>query len=322
MIIIFGPTGVGKTDLAEHMAQQLPAEIINADLGQFYTPLSIGTAKPDWRNAPIAQHLFDTISEPRMMTVAEYRDQLIRVAQQIWDRNNLPIIVGGSGFYLKSLFFPPQVASISQTFAMEYAPEKERWKQLYDIDPERALKIHPNDLYRVNRALDIYFSTGKKPSEQHPRYQPLASFLFVYVTRDRTDLYERINTRTAQMLQKGWLEEVERLKHTSWEPFLKKKKFIGYDDILEYLDGRKAEDDYKQLVDLIARKTRNYAKRQITFGNQLYEQLEKMLLETNDTRSGCRSLNLTSNKLELYINQLLERIRLMHCFDNERREHV
>ncbi len=308
MIIIFGPTGVGKTDLAESLAAQLPAEIVNADLGQFYTPLTIGTAKPDWRNSPIAQHLFDIINEPRMISVTEYRDLVMQKFEEIWNRGNIPLLVGGSGFYLRSLFFPPVSATTSQTQKNYYGPENERWDLLYSVDPERALRIHRNDLYRINRALDIYYTTGQKPSDQIPRYQPLGSFHFVYVNRDRQDLYDRINQRTDIMLTAGWIDEVARLQGTPWEPFLKKKKLIGYDDILNYLEGSKTKDDYNALVEQITQKTRNYAKRQITFGNQLFDNLEKALLESSDTRSSCVRINLTSAKLELYINQLLPQV--------------
>lgn len=311
MIIIFGPTGVGKTELAEMLATKIPSEIVNADLGQFYTPLSIGTAKPDWRNSPIAQHLFDIINEPRMITVTEYRDMVMQTFDEIWSRKNIPLVVGGSGFYLQSLFFPPVSASYHQSQKNYYGPEQERWNLLYSVDPERALRIHRNDIYRINRALDIYYTTGRKPSEQIPRYQPLGSFCFIYVNRDREDLYARINTRAEIMLNSGWLDEVARLQDTDWGPFLKKKKLIGYDDILKYLEGDKTKSEYEELIDQITRKTRNYAKRQITFGNQLFEHLEKALVESSDTASRCLRINLTSHQHELYINQLLHQIEMM-----------
>jgi tRNA dimethylallyltransferase len=304
MIIIFGPTGVGKTDFAELLATKINAEIVNADLGQFYTPLSIGTAKPDWRNSSIAQHLFDIINEPRIITVTEYRDLVMQTLGEIWNRNNIPIIVGGSGFYVQSLFFPPISATSAQTQKNYYGPEDERWALLYSVDPERALKIHHNDLYRINRALDIFYSTGKKPSEQLPRYQPPGSFCFVYVNRDRHDLYERINKRARYMMDTGWLEEVTRLQRTDWEPFLKKKKLIGYDDILNYLEGTKMHTE-DELIEQISLKTRHYAKRQITFGNRAFNHLEKALLDCSDSRSSCVQVNLTSGNIELYINQLL-----------------
>jgi len=314
IIIIFGPTGVGKTDFGELLAQKISGEIVNADMGQFYTPLTIGTAKPDWRNSPIPQHLFDSINEPRMMSVAEYRDAVTTIIHDIWNRNSIPVLIGGSGFYLQSLFFPP-IAAGTKKVDNYYGPENERWNLLYSIDPERALRIHHNDMYRINRALDIFYTTGKKPSDQMPHYTPLGSFCFVYLERDRQDLYDRINHRAQMMLQEGWLQEVERLRGTAWEPFLKKKKLIGYDDILNYLEADKTKQEFEQLVEAISQKTRNYAKRQITFGNQLFGQLEKALFETSDARSSCFRFNLTSGKVDLYINQLLSQIGQMQCFE-------
>lgn len=320
MIIIFGPTGVGKTDFGETLARKIPAEIVNADLGQFYTPLSIGTAKPNWQTSPIPQHLFDIINEPRVMSVTEYRDRALQTFNDIWARGKIPIIIGGSGFYIKSLFFPPQAGSVNAE--INYPVEGDGWKQLYTIDAERALKIHPNDSYRIKRALSIYYATGRKPSEYQPSYQPVGSFCFVYLTRQRQDLYTRIDQRVKIMFDAGWIEEVERLQGTAWESFLKKKKLIGYDDILEYLEGNKKERQLNALIDLIAQKTRNYAKRQITLGNQLFGQLENVLFQTSDKTSSCVQFDLTCPPIELYINQLLRRVDAMHCFDKDRSEYV
>lgn len=326
MIILFGPTAVGKTAFAELLARKLPVEIVNADMGQLYTPLSIGTAKPDWRNSSIPQYLFDIINEPRLISVTEYRDRVITSLKTIWARNNIPLLVGGSGFYLYSLFFPPEgIAPISNSQEKEakakLAPEHERWNQLYEIDPKRALRIHPHDIYRINRALMIYFTTGIKPSEQEPHYQPLASYCFVSLSRDRKELYEVINNRTLIMLKQGWIQETQRLMGTEWQEFLINKKIIGYDDIIRYLiEGDFSEIKQKELAKVIAQKTRNYAKRQITFGSYLQDSLQKAISDCNDTRSMCLDFNLTGNDPELYINQLLEQIKKMNCLDPNRRD--
>lgn len=317
---------MGKTRFAELLAAQLPSEIINADMGQLYTPLTIGTAKPDWRNSPIPQHLFDVINEPRLITVTEYRDRVITSLEAIWARKNIPILVGGSGFYLQSLFFPPEATS-TMSDAQEkmaeknFAPEPDRWAQLYEIDPQRALRIHPHDIYRINRALTIYFATGRKPSEQEPRYKPLASYCFVSLTRDRKQLYDAIDTRARHMLHEGWIQETQRLMGTEWQEFLINKKIIGYDDIIHYLQqSAHSEVEFDELIQIIAKKTRNYAKRQITFGTYLMDNLQKALSDYNDTRSVCREFNLTNAGPQLYINQLLDQIKKMHCFDAKRED--
>ena len=325
VIILFGPTGVGKTHFADLLAAQLPSEIVNADMGQLYTPLTIGTAKPDWRKSAIPQHLFDIINEPRVITVTEYRDRVMSTLEAIWARNNIPILVGGSGFYLQSLFFPPEstsaISEAEQKIAeTKFAPEADRWRQLYEIDPQRALRIHPNDMYRIDRALVIYFTTGKKPSEQEPRYQPLASYCFVSLTRERKELYDAIDARARLMLQEGWIQETQRLIGTEWQEFLINKKIIGYDDIIHYLlQSEKCDVDYEELVRIISQKTRNYAKRQTTFGTYLMDNLQKAISDHNDTRSMCHEFNLTNTGAQLYINQLLDQIKKMHCFDANRR---
>ena len=200
----------------------------------------------------------------------------------------------------------------------KFAPEAERWHQLYEIDPKRALSIHPHDIYRINRALTIYFTTGQKPSEHEPRYQPLASYCFVSLTRDRKELYDAIDKRARMMLQEGWIQETKRLIGTEWQEFLINKKIIGYDDIIHYLhSSENNEVEFGQLADLIAKKTRNYAKRQITFGTYLMDNLQKAISDYNDTRSHCLEFNLTNGSTQLYINQLLDQIKKMHCFDTK-----
>ncbi len=301
IIVIFGPTAVGKTDFAQTLATRISGEIVNADLGQFYEPLSIGTAKPDWRNAPARQHLFDIIHDPIMINVALYRQKALETFTDIWSRGNIPIVVGGSGFYIKSLFCPPRTAD---TITSSVSTEHMTWQDLYAIDPVRAESIHPHDHYRIQRALHIYYSTGKKPSELKISYQPISNFYFVYLTRDRADLYSQINGRTEIMLKMGWIDEVKNL-NASWQSFLKKKKIIGYDDILHYLEHEDAENK-NALIAIIAQKTRNYAKRQITFGNQLYKELQDSIIKTGNKVSACMRFNLTCGDFELYINQLLD----------------
>ena len=159
MLIIYGPTGVGKTDMALAIAASVPAEIINMDMGQFYTPLSIGTAKPDWQNNSVPHHLFDIVDTPINYTVSEYRTLLYKTVEEVTQRGNLPILVGGSGFYLHSLLFPPQVAIPDVDIAALYSAGTDLWSTLYAIDPKRALSIDKADEYRIKRALSIWHST-------------------------------------------------------------------------------------------------------------------------------------------------------------------
>ena len=161
MLVVYGPTGVGKTDFALAIAERVPSEIINMDVGQFYTPLSIGTAKPDWKHSAVAHHLFDIIDTPANFTVTEYRSLLYKTIKEVRDRGRLPILVGGSGFYLHALLFPPQAAIPDVDISELYPVETNLWQKLYDIDPERALHIDKSDEYRIKRALE-YLACNRK----------------------------------------------------------------------------------------------------------------------------------------------------------------
>ena len=318
MLIIFGPTGVGKSDAAIAIAQKFPAEIINIDMGQLYTPLTIGTAKPAWREEQVPHHLFDVIDEPIAFTVTAYRARIKALLHDIWSRGKLPILVGGSGFYLKSLFFPPRSPTIDcEPSELQTIPEDLLWAKLNDVDPERAQQLHPHDTYRIKRALAIWFTTHIKPSTQKPQFVPLAPFKLICFTRDRNQLYERINMRVDQMMYEGWMHEVAQLKNSPWEDFLRTKKIIGYDVLLDFLSNEQTQQKLAQAIDEIKQKTRNYAKRQLTFWRMLERELQEAitLREKSATiTSEIESVNLTLCDINLYID-LLQR-QLLPYFSN------
>ncbi len=275
MLIIAGPTGVGKSDFAEMLARELPAEIVNADMGQCYTPLTVGTAKPNWHESDIPHHGFDTINEPHDLTVMAYREQLKEIMTDIWRRGKLPIVVGGSSFYLASLFFPPK-ADVNAVPVTIEVPQEDLWLELFNIDPQRAQQIAPNDYFRIRRALAIWRTTGTKPSCYVPTYEPMADYHMVFLTRDTQELNERIAVRVEKMLQTGWIEEVQALKGTDWEPFLLRKKIIGYDDILKFLDVQEPTVKDRQALALrILQRTCQYGKRQRTFWRMLEARLKE-----------------------------------------------
>lgn len=313
IILIFGPTAVGKSSFAESLGREIPSQIINCDIGQFYTPLTIGTAKPDWKSSDIKHHLFDIIDEPKQYNVCQYRDLLFQTAKNIWSDDTIPILVGGSGFYLKSLFFPPidykMVQAVNKTDSAVCGVEL--WDMLQRVDPVRASSIEKNDIYRIRRALNIYKETGKRPSELIPVYDFPSNFLLIFLTRDRKELYERIDKRVLQMLDEGWIEEVEGLLSTDWEGFLQEKKLIGYDIIIRYLKGDREERSRQQMIDTIQKKTRNYAKRQITFWKSFEAQLKTAIKEIKATKqstpvdSKIIPINLTLSNFDLYLKKLL-----------------
>jgi tRNA dimethylallyltransferase len=277
LIVIAGPTAVGKTGVALALAGKFPAEIINGDMGQLYKPLTIGTAKPDTSQTSVPHHLFDLLDAPVDCTVTQWRELVIEKVKEIASRNRTPILVGGSGFYLKSLFFPPEQESGALSEVEIEGDQSSLWKKLESVDPERARQLHPHDLYRIQRALSIWKQTGKLPSSLKPVFKPIFPFSCFVLMRDREELYQGIEQRTIQMIENGWIDEVKALERTEWEAFLLRKKIIGYDLILDFL---RSDSSKAQLIAHIQQKTRNYAKRQITFFRSFCEQMQEALDET------------------------------------------
>lgn len=282
IIILTGATGVGKTDISLEIAKDLNAEIINADVGQFYKPLSIGTAKPAWEDSDVPHHLFDIMSFPAHYTVSEYRNVVLRLINDIQSRKNIPIVVGGSGFYIKSLLFPPNndVARKEKNRLLQHESEEfedgDAWERLNHIDPLRAAALHPHDSYRIERALSIWERTGIKPSFLKPNYDPPCSLLLVNLTRNRDELYDRINDRVLSMIKDGWLDEVRNLIGTEWEAFIQNKKIIGYNELIAYgHSAYKSEQDYENVIKNIQQRTRHYAKRQETLWRGLSAMIEQ-----------------------------------------------
>ncbi|MFH1254271.1 MAG: tRNA (adenosine(37)-N6)-dimethylallyltransferase MiaA [bacterium] len=290
-LIITGPTASGKTHLSEKIASVCSCEIINADVGQFYKPLSIGTAKPDLVTVSYKHHLFDLLDKPEDLSVVKYRNLVTDLVTDICSRGKIPVIVGGSLFYIKSLFFPPQEfptqefsTQESQTrkfktqdnnnleqISIDNLSESQQWGLLQKIDPERAAMIHPNDHYRIGRALKIWIQTGTKPSAYKPILQPTFKALIVYVEPEASILKTRICLRTSLMINPegntkfGWIEEAEALVGTEWEEFLKTKNLIGYTEIFDWIKAGKNKSELPDLISRIQIKTTQYAKRQRTF---------------------------------------------------------
>lgn len=307
MLVISGPTAVGKSSLAEQLAAMVPSEIINGDMGQCYTPLTIGTAKPDWRNTSIPHHLFDIINEPRNLTVVEYYEKVQETLAAIWKRNRLPIIVGGSSFYLASLFFPPKISAQSSSIIIEESDPEKLWKQLYEVDPIRALHISHSDVYRLKRALEIWHTTGQKPSEYMPTYEPVCdNFRFIFCIREREELHRRINKRVKEMVEAGWLQEVQNLLGTEWETFLQRKKIIGYNDILLFLHQKNQSDkEQEKMIHMISKRTRRYAKRQMTFWRMLSRRLQQ-----HAPHNTIETVNVSHKDIDTYLATLVQELSM------------
>ncbi|MCX5924490.1 MAG: tRNA (adenosine(37)-N6)-dimethylallyltransferase MiaA [Candidatus Dependentiae bacterium] len=318
VVLISGATATGKSGLATQLAKKISGEIINADIGSFYSPLTIGTAKPDFMSETVPHHFFNILDKPENFTVVQFRQRLKVLMQEIWARGNVPVIVGGSAFYIKSFFYKQHDIPGTDVWVQELenspAASNELWAELQEVDPQRASQINQADRYRIVRALAIFKATGQKPSLFKETFEPLAPFYFVVCSRDRAELYKRIDERVLEMIDNGWRQEVEGLRGTEWEDFLHRKKLIGYDDLLKNNNDNVANDNVvnDDIVTTIQQKTRNYAKRQIIFLNKLQTQLLQAT-SSGDLIGRVEEINLTLYDVGLYINGLSEQILKTFC---------
>ncbi len=313
---ITGPTGVGKTALVDGLAETLSfqIEVINADTGQLYTPLSIGTAKPDLTTVSVPHHQFNVIDEPRDYTATQYREAVLTLMKDITARGAVPVIVGGSGFYIATLFYPPQDQELGGNYDFSDKSTQELWDLLATIDAKRAQAIHKHDRYRIERALRVWYETGLQPSSLVPIFDPPGVGVLYFLTRSKEELHERINARVLEMLDQGWLDEVSALSE-EWHEYLLKKKLIGYPEIITYLNEEELpEDAYEYLVAKISQKTRGYAKRQVTFWKSLKTRLKKSDPEGRYLKK-IEEINLTLTPYDLYIKQLSN--ELEHLYRSE-----
>jgi tRNA dimethylallyltransferase len=301
IIYIYGPTAVGKTAVADALAQHYCSAIINADVAQMYTPLTIGTAKPEWRTHSTPHYLFDAFDAPVTATVAWYNEQVRTLVSTLGKTKDVIIVVGGSGFYLHSLLFPVISQSAPLNCLLNTSPALSyTWDLLHSIDPVRARAIHPHDTYRIQRALDIWYTTGTLPSSYDPQFNPPSAVhsILLFLERDRMDHWNLIEERTDCMLAQGWKEEAMYLRQQGWESFIRERKFIGYEDIFDVFDNKQTLQEARMRI-IYA--TRQYAKRQMSFARRLYTRCT-----SQSPLSKITMLRLTLSKSDLYIKQLLD----------------
>ena len=269
VIFLVGPTASGKTKVSIELAGKLNAEIISCDSMCVYRGMDILTSKPSAGDRKkIKHHLIDIIPPTEEFSVAEYRRMALEKIKDILKRKKTPLFVGGSGLYVKALIdglFPsaqkdPRFRKGQEALAKKYG-RGYLYKKLKRIDPGRAKKIHPNDLRRVIRALEIYHTEKRMPSELGRATEPLNyDFKIFGLDIPRDVLYRNIDERVEEMFKRGIVEEVKKL--------LKKKlsmtshKALGYSEVLGYLKGRYSLEDAKELL---KKNTRHFAKRQLTW---------------------------------------------------------
>lgn len=274
LIILTGPTAVGKTKASIGLAKAVDGEIISADSMQVYRHMDIGSAKikPEEMEG-IPHHLIDVLEPDDEFHVVKFQQLAKKAMREIWERGHIPIVTGGTGFYIQALLYDIDFDENEkedacrkelEAYAKEHGAEALHEKLAF-VDPASAEMIHPNNIKRVIRALEFYEQTGKRISEhnetQRQRESPYA-FAYFVLTDDRAHLYERINRRVDQMIEEGLVNEVQALKDKGYTKQLVSMQGLGYKEILDYLDGNCT---LEEAIYIIKRDTRHFAKRQLTW---------------------------------------------------------
>ena len=274
LVILTGPTAVGKTALSIKLASEIGGEIISADSMQVYRQMDIGSAKikPEEMGG-IPHHLIDILEPEEEFNVCLFEKLALEAMEQIYERGHIPVVVGGTGFYIQALlyqidFTEEETDTAYRDKLWQLGEEKGNHylhELLRKVDPESAEEIHENIRKRVIRALEFYENCGKPISthnkEQRQKTSAYNSCYFV-LTDDRKKLYERIESRVDQMLSKGLVDEVRTLKERGCNASMVSMQGLGYKEILEYLDGRCS---LLEAVEKIKKETRHFAKRQLTW---------------------------------------------------------
>ena len=272
--ILAGPTAVGKTEISLALAKSLCGEIISADSAQVYKYMDIGTAKlKEEEMQGIRHYMIDEVTPDMDFSVAQFREKAELYIRDINDRGKLPIITGGTGLYINSLLNNLEFTdSISDEVYRKEMQETAQVKgneyvhaMLEAVDPASYKRLHPNDLRRVIRALEVYKHTGRPISyfqEESRKQPPRYDFAYITLTMDRRKLYERIDQRVDKMMASGLVEEVEGLIKRGYGRELNSMQALGYKEIADYLHGLITKDE---AVRILKRDTRHYAKRQLTW---------------------------------------------------------
>ncbi len=272
LLVIVGPTATGKTAVAVEVAKRLNGEIVSADSMLIYRFMDIGTAKPAARERQgIPHHMIDIIDPDEPYSVALYQKQAEEHIREIAGRGRLPMLVGGTGLYVRSVIdrynFPrPGFDAELRRKLQEEAAASGReavYRRLVEVDPETARKIHPHNLKRVIRALEVYYLTGVPVSRrQEQKTGPQYSLAMFGLIMDRSLLYRRIEERVDKMLAAGLVEEVRRLLNSGYGPELVSMQGLGYKEVAQYLTG---QTTLEEAIYLLKRNTRRFARRQLTW---------------------------------------------------------
>ncbi|MCT4594720.1 MAG: tRNA (adenosine(37)-N6)-dimethylallyltransferase MiaA [Anaeromicrobium sp.] len=308
LIIIVGPTAVGKTETSIEIARELNCEIISADSMQIYKGMDIGSAKPTMEERQGIPHfLMDEIDPRENYSVSDFQKSAKKYIDEIISRGKIPMIVGGTGLYVNSIIYNIDFSSTSQNkelrekleaeareFGNEYVHNK-----LKEVDDKAAKRIHANNLKRVIRALEVYYESGDKIKEFKSNLVPNEEYDYCLIglIRDREELYNRINERVDILMEMGLVDEVKKLMKLDLDVDNISMKGLGYKEIIKYLKG---EYTLQKAVDILKRDTRRYAKRQITWFKR-YDQMQWFDINKYDGKEDLKEdiVKYIEGKLEL-----------------------
>jgi tRNA dimethylallyltransferase len=273
VLIIAGPTAVGKTDASVLLARERGAEIVSADSMQIYRGMDIGTAKPTKeQRALVYHHMIDIVDPAQPYSVGDYYRDARAVIDGILSSGGVPMVVGGTGLYIRALMRglfhgPPADIELRERLLQKEAEEGEGslYSDLARLDPEAALKIHPNDLRRTVRALEVYYLRDRKISEiqrEHAFKDKPYRFRLLFIVRGRSELYPRIEQRVDRMITDGLEDEVKGLMEKGYGEDLISMQGLGYKHFIDFFRGRTSREE---AIALLKRDTKRYAKRQFTW---------------------------------------------------------
>lgn len=279
LLVLVGPTAVGKTELSLQLAKTWHAEIISGDSMQVYRGMDIGTAKASSEQLEsIPHHLIDILDPDEPFSVSDFQRLCRQAEQQIRMKGKLPFIVGGTGLYIQSVIYDYEFheGGADEAFRLEMKQFAEQHgvqalhDRLREVDPKSAERLHPNDTRRVIRALEIARQTGATMTEQLSRQTRTSPYelCIIGLTMERTLLYERIEKRVDMMLEQGLVEEVQQLLAAGYHESLISMQGLGYKEIVLYLRGQLS---LEEAVALIKRDTRRFAKRQLSWFRRMPE---------------------------------------------------
>ncbi len=298
--VVYGPTGVGKTEIMVEICEEIGCEIISMDSRQIYRYMDIGTAKPtEEERDRVHHHMIDILDPDGYYNAFLYREDVVKIIKENPDKKF--VIVGGTGLYLDALvrgIFEGVPADENIRKELKELEEREKGilrKMLEKFDPESAKKIHPNDLKRTIRALEVYIKTGKRISELQKQVKPAGRFRIIVLYRERKDLYERINKRAELMVKAGLVEETKKLLEMGYDKNLNSMKTIGYRETIDYLEGKYDFDHY---LHVLKRNTRHFARRQIIWSRRYVDAIKINLTLEKDFKDRLKDMILSSFQKE------------------------